>query len=142
MCCCYGPVNECWLELYCFRPVSLSVCMFVCPSECLSVCLSVRCCGHSNLVILIRFLLKFHIWISSIKLSFKFEYGFCSTNNNQDCQQYGRRHQCLVLWSLLLSHVCRISSKIHIWIAFIQLLAKMATKMAFTCQFALVNTLT
>ena len=103
-------------------------------SVCLSVCLSVCCCGHSNLVVLIRFHSNFYIWISSIKLSFKFEYRFCSTNNNQDCQQYGRRHQCLMLWSLLLSHVCRISSKFHIWIAFIKLLAKMDANMAYTCK--------
>ena len=52
----------------------------VCPSVCLSVCY----CGHSNLVILNRISSKFHILIASIKLWFKFRYGFLSTIDNQD----------------------------------------------------------
>ena len=47
--------------------------------------ISVRCGGHSNLVIFNQISSKFHIWIASIKLSFKFEYRFCPTNDNQDC---------------------------------------------------------
>ena len=43
---------------------------------CLSVRLSVRCRGHLNLVIFNRISFKFHKWIASIKLSFKFEYSF------------------------------------------------------------------
>ena len=34
---------------------------------------------------------KFHRWIASINFSFKFEYGFCSTSDNQDGQQNDRR---------------------------------------------------
>ena len=49
------------------------------------------CCGHSNLVIFYRISFKFHIWIAFIKLSFKFEYGFCLTKDNQDGRQNGRR---------------------------------------------------
>ena len=34
---------------------------------------------------------KFHFWMASIKISFKFEYGFNPMNDNQDGQQNGRR---------------------------------------------------
>ena len=52
---------------------------------------SIRCSGHSNLVIFNQFSSKFHIWFVSIKLCFKFQYGFCLTNDNQDGRQNGRR---------------------------------------------------
>ena len=55
---------------------------------CPSVCPSVR--GHSNSVIFNMISSKFHIWIASINLSFKFEYGFCMTSDNQDGRQNGR----------------------------------------------------
>ena len=71
-------------ELYCFRLVRPSVCL----SVCLSVCPSVR--GHSNSVIFNRISSKFHIRIAFIHLSFKFEYGFCPTSDNQDGRQSGR----------------------------------------------------
>ena len=71
-----GPRQRMLVELYCFRLVHQSV------------CLSVR--GHSNSVIFYRISPKFHIWIASINLSFKFEYGFCPTSNNQDGRQNGR----------------------------------------------------
>ena len=57
-------------------------------SACLSICPSVR--GHSNSVIFNRISSKFHLWIASINLSFKIEYGFCPTFNNQDSRQNGR----------------------------------------------------
>ena len=60
------------VELYCFRLVRLSV------------------CGYSNLVIFNQISSKFHIWIASINLSFRFEYRFCLTSNNQDGRQNGR----------------------------------------------------
>ena len=56
-----------------------------------SVRLSIRCCGHSNLVIFNQISSKFHTWIASIKLWFKFEYGFFLTNHTQDGQQNGHR---------------------------------------------------
>ena len=37
---------------------------------------SIRCCGHSTLVIFNLISYKFHIWIASIKLWFKFKYFF------------------------------------------------------------------
>ena len=49
--------------------------------------LSVR--GHSNSVIFNRISSKFHIYIASINLSFKFKYGFCPTSDNQDGRQSG-----------------------------------------------------
>ena len=55
-----------------------------------SVSLSVRCRGYSNVVIFYPISSKFHIWIASIKLSFKFEYGFCPTKDNQDGRQNGQ----------------------------------------------------
>ena len=53
-----------------------------------SACPSVS--GHSNSVIFNRISSKLHICISSTNLSFKFEYGFCPTSDNQDGQQNGR----------------------------------------------------
>ena len=67
-------------ELYCFWLVRLSVCPSVRPS--------VR--GHSNSVIFNRISFKFHIWIAFINFSFKFDYGFCPTFDNQDGRQNGR----------------------------------------------------
>ena len=67
---------------------------------------------------------KFHIWIASIKLSFKLEYGFCPMNDYQDDQQNGHRlsvcsagHPTLVIYYL-------IASIFRIWITFIKLSPK------------------
>ena len=57
-------------------------------SACTSVCPSV--CDHSNSVIFNQISSKFHIWIASINLSFKLEYGLCPKSNNQDGRQNGR----------------------------------------------------
>ena len=68
----------------------------------LSVCLSVCYCGLSNLVILNRISSKFHILIASIKLWFKFRYGFLSTIDNQDGRQNGHPLSVYIhslLWS-------------------------------------------
>ena len=59
-------------ELYCFRLVRPSV------------------RGHSNSFIFNRISSKFHIWIDSINLSFKFEYWFYLTSDNKDGRQNGR----------------------------------------------------
>ena len=67
-------------ELYCFRLVR--------PSVCLSVRPSVR--GHSNSVIFNQISSKFHRWVAFINLSYKFEYGFCLTFDNQDGRQNDR----------------------------------------------------
>ena len=48
-----------------------SACLSICLSVSMSVRLSVRYRGYSNLVIFNRISSKFHIWIPSIKLSFK-----------------------------------------------------------------------
>ena len=45
--------------------------------------------SHCNPVFFNRISFKFHIWIASFILSFKFEYGFCPTPDNQDGQQNG-----------------------------------------------------
>ena len=58
-----------------------------CPSICPSVRPSVR--GHSNSVIFNQISSKLHIWIAFINFSFKFEYGFCLTFDNQDDRQNG-----------------------------------------------------
>ena len=52
-------------------------------------CCCVYCCGHSNSVIFNQISSKFHIWVPSIKLSFKFKYGFCLISDNQDDRQNG-----------------------------------------------------
>ena len=54
-----------------------------------SACLSVRGRGRSNSEIFNRISTK---WIVSIKLSFKFKYGFCPTKANRD----GRQNGCLL----------------------------------------------
>ena len=74
-----GPCQLCWrssivfklAELYCFWLVHLSVVTLT--------------------VIFNRISSKFHIWIASTNLSFKFEYGLCLTNDKQDGRQNGRR---------------------------------------------------
>ena len=95
-----------------------------CPSVCSSIRLSICCCGHSNLVFFNLISSRFHIWIASIQLSFKFEYGFCPTNDNQDGPQNGRRLSVSMLWSLLLSHFYQIPINFHIWITSIRLSPK------------------
>ena len=44
----------------------------------------------SPLVIFYRISSKFHVWIASIKILFKFKYKFNQTNDNQDGRQNGR----------------------------------------------------
>ena len=89
---------------------------------------------------------KFHIWFACIKPSFKFGYGFCSTNDNQDCRQNGRRLSVCFCGHATLVIYYRIASKFHIWITFIKLSPNFKyglcpiNKMATTCQLALVDT--
>ena len=95
---------------------------------------------------------KRDIGTASIKLWFKFKYGFCQANENQDALRLSVSfcvHSTIVIYYL-------IASKFHIWITFIKLLSKfeyglcritnmatdMATNMAATCPFALDDTLT
>ena len=66
-----GPRQRMLAELYWFGLVRLSVRV------------------HSNSVIFNGISSKFHIWIASINLSFKFEYGFCPTSDNKDGGQNG-----------------------------------------------------
>ena len=66
---------------------------------------SVCWCADSNLVIFNWISFKFHIWFASIKLWFKFEYGFCPTDNNKDGQQKWPPPISLHLWTLYLSHL-------------------------------------
>ena len=65
---------------------------------------------------------KFHIWIASIKLSFKFEYRFFLMNDKQDGRQNGcRLSVCTCGHSTLVTYY-RIASKFHIWTTFNKLL--------------------
>ena len=78
-------------------------------------------------------------------LVFKFEYKFSPTNDNQDGRQNGRGLSvCFCEQSTLIIYYW-ITSKFHIWITFIKLslclITKMATEMAATYQFTLVDTL-
>ena len=78
-----------------------------------SACPSVRC--HSNSVNFNQISSKFHIWIASINLSFKFEYGFCPASDNQGGRQNGRHLSIsAVVVTLTQSFFYRISSKFHI----------------------------
>ena len=52
--------------------------------SCKNVRLSIPFGGHSYLVNYHLISSKFQIWIASIKLSFKFENGFCLMNDNQN----------------------------------------------------------
>ena len=65
-----------------------------------------------------RISFKFHIWIASIKVSLKFVYGFCQTNDNPhvDGRYNGHHLSVCTLWSLI--HFNRASSKFHLWVAF------------------------
>ena len=110
----------------------------------------IRCCGHFNLVILILISSNFHIWIASITLWLKFEYEFCPTNDSQN----GRRLPIIQSHSLTpyLSHLLPDCFQISYMDYFIKLspkfeyglcqLTKMASKMAATYRFALVDTIT
>ena len=118
--------------------------------------LSVYTCGRSTLDIYFLISSKFHLLLASIKLWFKFEYGFCPTNNNQDGQQNGHhlsvgfcRHSTLVIYYW-------IAPKFLIWINSIKLWFKLeyhrgffsdknytrwSTTLAIAYQFAFVDTL-
>ena len=95
---------------------------------------------------------KFHVWIASIKLFFKFEYRFILTNDNQDGRQKGRRLSVCTFGQSTLIIYYPIASKFNRWITLIKLaskflywlclITKMTTKMAATCQFVRVDTLT
>ena len=108
--------------------------------------ISVHCGGQSNLVIFYRISSKFHVWIASIKLLFKFEYKFSQTNDNQDGRQNGRRLSICFCGQSTLINYYLVISKFYTWITFIKLsvcpITKMAAKMAATYQFTLVDTLT
>ena len=79
----------------------------------LSVCLSVCCCGHSNLLVFNLISSKFHIWIASIKPSFRFEYGFCLTNDKQDGRQNDRHLSVCTCGHSTLVIYYPIASKFH-----------------------------
>ena len=107
-----------------------------------------NCCRLSvsavvvTLVIFYQISSKFHVWIASIKLLFKFEYKFSQTNDNQDDWQNGRRlSNCFCGQSTLIIYYL-ITSKFYTWITFIKLSVCQITKMAATYQFTLVDTLT
>ena len=106
---------------------------------------SVRCHSHSYLVIFYWISSKFHVWIASIKLLFKFKYKFSPKNDNQDSRQNSRRHSICFCGQSTLIIYYPIASKFHIWIHFIKLslclITNMAAKMAATYQFTLVDTL-
>ena len=99
---------------------------------------SVGCRGHSILVIFYRITSKFHVWIASIKLLFKFEYKYSLTNDNQDGRQNGHRLSICFYGQSILIIYYTITSKFHIWITFIKLsfclITKTAANMATTYQ--------
>ena len=126
--------------------------------------ISVGCHGHSNLVIFYRISSKFHVWIASIKLLFKFEYKFSQNkmadkmaatykfimkNDYQDGRQNGRRLLICFCGQSTIIIYYQITSKFHIWFIFAPLLTtyftfiklmvcpitKMAAKMVTTYQF-------
>ena len=89
--------------------------------------------------------------MASINLSFEFKYRFCRTNNNQKmADKMATAFPFALVDTLVIYYL--IASKFHIWITFIKLshkleyglcpITKMVAKMAATCQFALVDTLT
>ena len=80
--------------------------------------------GHSNLVIFYLISSKFHIWIASVKLSFKSEYGFCPTNDKQYGRQNGHRLSVCTCGHSPVVIYYQMASKFHIWITFIKLSPK------------------
>ena len=67
-------------------------------SACPSVCPSVR--GLSNSVIFNLISSKFHIWIASINLSFKFEYEFVQHSITKMADNMATTYQYPLSWSL------------------------------------------
>ena len=86
--------------------------------------LCVRFRGHSNSVIFNRVSFKLNIWIASIKLVLKFQYGFCATNNYRDGQKNGRRLSVCSCGHTTVVIYYQIVSILHIWITFIKLSPK------------------
>ena len=96
-----------------------------------SACPSVYPLSCSILVIFNGISTKFHIWMASIKLSFKFEYGFCLTNDNQDDRHNGSHLSVFsVVVTIIILIFNRSSPKFHIWIASIKL-ARSSSNMGF-----------
>ena len=90
----------------------------------LSICLYVRCCGHSNLVISNQISSKFHIWIASTKLWFKFEYVFFQRTIIKMADKMAASFQFKSIRCCGHSNLAIfnwISNKFHIWIAAIKL---------------------
>ena len=81
-------------------------------------CLSVHCQSHFNLVIFNQIFSKFHVWIASIKLLFKFEYRLCLMNNKQNGRRLSVSAVVVTLTGVIFN---QISSKFHICIASIKL---------------------
>ena len=89
----------------------------------LSVRLSVLYCGHSNLVIFNQISSKFHIWIASIKLCSSSNMGFFHRKIIKMADKMAAAYQfksigCCGHSNLVILN--RISSKFHIWFAFIK----------------------
>ena len=75
----------------------------------------------SLLVIFYLISSKFHLWIASIKLLFKFEYKLSPINDNQDGRQHGRHLSICFCGQSTLIIYYPIASKFHILITFIKL---------------------
>ena len=97
---------------------------FVNVISCIVFGLSIFFCGHSNLVIYNQVSSKLHIWITFIKLSPKFEYGFCPVKDNQDGSQNGCLLSICICGHTNFVIYHPISSKFHKWITLIKLLAR------------------
>ena len=89
----------------------------------------------SNLVIFYWISFKFHIWIAFIEFSFKFEYGFCLTNDNNNLIIFNRISSKVS--SLFPSNSCSSSNTSLVR----RTITKMANKMAAFYQFAFVDNL-
>ena len=83
--------------------------------------INIHCRSNSNSVIFNRISSIFHIWIASIYLSFKFEYGFRPTSDNKDGRQNGCHLSISAVAVTLTVIFNRISSIFHIWSASIYL---------------------
>ena len=109
-----------------------------------------RCRCHSNSAIFNRISSKFHIWIASLNLLFKFEYRFCLTSDNQD----GRQNGCQLSISAVMVTLAQsfligflpnfvyglllTTSRSSLIIGFVRHpITKMASKMAATYQYPL-----
>ena len=83
-------------------------------SVCQSIHLCIHCRGQSNLVIIYQ-ISKCHIWIASIKLSFKVDYGFCLMNDVQDGRIMVAAYQFALCFISYMDYFYQTHAQVKLW---------------------------